>query len=524
MNKKLLPFALLLAWQMGMCQAKLRKMTTVINHPAINNYAPYISFDGNSIVYLADVGEDNAITMSYSTRMSTNWTEPVVLPKWINNRLNFMKGYALSEDGKTLYITNARSNGMGGFDIYTSQLIGNAWAEPMNMLLPVNSKVNDGCPSISLDGSMMFYMRCDKMDFSKAEGCRILWIRKKPNGQWGEPVELPAYINSGNSQTPRILGDGESLLFSSNKLLPNKGGMDLYMTKMVDGQWSQPQSLDFANTAADDQYVTATSMGMYLVKDAPSQHSSELVELLFPPEVRPGSMVKITGTVAGPDELSSAFVTVFNMKDQTRFFSTRPGKDGVFIAYAKQGGLYELSIDPEKDNYTFYSKVFDLRGEALPSAEKLEVRLTPASPGGEVILEGVSFKPNSSQMTETSSQELRRVSRLMLGNPDKSFAIEVTLLGYQKDSLRSNPDLTEIITDTIRIPVVYKKDSISMATRDSLVVHTTYHNDRTLQEAKVIGNTLIMQGIPPGRIACSGKAEVEAILENRKTVVKIIIH
>jgi hypothetical protein len=75
--------------------------------------------------------------------------------------------------------------------------------------------------------------------------------------------------------------------------------------------------------------------------------------------------------------------------------------------------------------------------------------------------------------------------------------------------------------------VVYKRDSIdSVATerRDSLVLRRTYHNDRTLKQAKAIGDYLIRQGIPPGRIACSGKALPEAILEERKTIVKIIIH
>ena len=41
-------------------QTKPRKMANNLNHPAINNFAPYISLDGNSLVYITDLGEDPA--------------------------------------------------------------------------------------------------------------------------------------------------------------------------------------------------------------------------------------------------------------------------------------------------------------------------------------------------------------------------------------------------------------------------------------------------------------------------------
>ncbi len=514
--------------QMVVAQAKLRKMPANINHSPINNYAPYISLDGNSMVYIADVAEDNALTMSYTAREGVSWKEPVVLPRSVNIRLNFLRGYALSPDGKTLYISNNRSNGLGGFDIYSSQLTGVNWTEPVNIALPINSKSNESCPSISVDGNTMYFMRCDKMDYQKAEGCRIFMVAKKANGLWDNPVELPATINTGNSQTPRIMGDSESLIFSSDKFPGNKGGMDLYITKLSNGQWTTPVALDFANTTKDDQYVSASSLGRYLLKDAPGQRSNELVEMLFPPEIRPKGVVKIEGSVAG-DNPAGVYVTVFNSKDQSKVFTTRPAKDGNFVTYIKEGGIYDLSVDPEKDNYTFFSKSFDLTGDKFSLIEKVSAEIKPAESGDEITLSGVSFKTSSSELTPTSQQELRRLQRLILGNPGKSFSILVTMMGYEKDSVRSNPDLTETIVDTVRIPVVRKTELLDSASsplppRDSIVLKYTYHNDRTLKQAKVIGDNLVKLGIPASRIACSGKAEPEAILENRKTLVKVIIH
>jgi len=539
---QILPACLLFITVTAAGQAKLRKLATNINHPAINNFAPFISLDGNSMVYLADVGEDHALTMSYTTRVGVNWKDPVTLPRSVNNHLNFAKGYALSPDGKTLYISNMKGNGMGGFDLYASRQKGLTWEEPENMLLPANSKAHDACPSISLDGSMFFFMRCDKMDFTKADGCRIFMMTKKPNGQWDTPVELPAFINSGNSQSPRIMGDGEMLIFSSDRLQPNQGGMDLYYTRLIRNQWTKPQPLSFANTPADDQFVSASSVGMYLLRESPGQRSSELVELLFPSDMRPRGTLRVEGIVSGPQDPSSAFVSVYNLDEKSQGPVIRPSKDGSFITYMNYGRQYELSVEPLQDNYTFYSRLFDLRGEANPMIERVQVTLGPASSGDGIDLVGVLFEPHTSSISNASSEEIRRVARMMRGNPDKSFSIEVTLHGYREDSLRADPDLTETIYDSLLIPVTYAidsvitipGDSVTMASRDSVITITRtrhswrirprYHNDRTLRQAKAVESALLHEGIPQSKMASSGKAIVEALPEKRRTLVRVIVH
>lgn len=508
-------------FQQSLGQAKIRKMPPNINHTSINNFAPFISLDGNIMVYVADVAEDNVLTLCYSQREGVNWKDPVVLPKTVNSKLNFLKGFGLSPDGMTLYLSNTKSNGLGGFDLYSSQFNGVMWSDPVNIGLPINSKGNESNPSFSADGSTLFFMRCEKMDFNAADLCKIMMVTKKSNGQWDQPVELPASINTGNSQTPRMMGDGETLIFSSNKLQPNQGGMDLYYTKLSNGQWSVPRPLDFANTPKDDQYVSSTSSGRYLLRDVPGTRESELVELLFPSEVKPKGTIKIDGNVAG---VSNAFVSVYDFNSRRQVFSTKPSKDGNFVVYMNEGGVYDLSVDPEQDNYTFYSKKFDMTSEKFSLIEKVTATLKPLSSGDEIELAGISFKPNTSELSPSSSQELRRLVRLMQGNPSVYFSIQVSLQGFEKDSVRSNPDLTELKIDTIKIPVTYKVDSVTTAVRDSLVIKSTFHNDRTLPQSKAVFNYLLSQGIPAGRMACSGKAIVEALPEKRRVWVTAIAH
>src|SRR5690606_2037337 len=271
-------------------QAKVRKLSTILNHPSLNLHAPYISADANAIVFISDNAEDYVLTPFFSFRENADWQAPQVLPRNVHTRLNFLRGYGLSADGGLLFVSTMKTPGVGGFDIWMSEWKG-AWANPVNLGAPINSRQHEACASLTTDGKTMYFMRCEKMDQNKADLCKIFRVDKQPTGRWGEPVELPAHINTGNSQTPRIMADSETLIFSSDKM-GGKGGMDLFMTRFQDGEWTKPVPLDFVNTEKNDQYVSVTGLGRYLLRDSPGARKYELVEYLIPQELRPHGMMK----------------------------------------------------------------------------------------------------------------------------------------------------------------------------------------------------------------------------------------
>ena len=247
--------------------------------------------------------------------------------------------------------------------------------------------------------------------------------------------------------------------------------------------------------------------------------------------------MKVEGRIAGLENPSSAYISVFNQKDQSRVYNGRPLADGSFVVYMKEGTVYDLSIEPEQDNYTFYSKQFDVTGEKLFALEKINVNLKKLSAGDEIELPGLTFNPLTKNISSGSTQDLRRLVRLIKGSPSYKFNIDVTLLGLQQDSLKSNPDLTEIKTDTTHIPVTYTvptvdtakdsltttSDSVKTARRDSIVVKVTYHNNRTEQQSESIKTYLISQGILQSHLTTSFKAIVEAVPEDRKIKVKLTV-
>ncbi len=505
-------------------QAKFRKLPSSINHPALNLYTPFISADGNALVFISDNAEDHVLTPFFSYRGTADWSEPKELPKTIYSRLNFLRGFALNADGSKLYYSTLKGPGVGGFDLWVSEWNGSSWSPPVNLTMPINSKENEGCPSVTVDGKTMYFMRCPAMDHDKAENCRLYMVRKKPNGQWDEPIELPANINTGNSQTPRIMADGQTLIFASDRMPNGKGGMDLYMTRLVNENWTTPKPLDFVNTDKDDQYVSATAIGRYLVRDQMGARKSELVEILFPDEVRPKSMCKVIGTV---NDLSGmpvpSYISIEDLVARKTYYRGRPETDGSFTVYLREGSRYELSVDPEQDHLTYYTRQFDLTGDRIPQVEKIAVSLETLEEGDSIRLDMFTFKPYSSELEMTGSEgELRRLMRLVNSNPEVKFEVQVILEGYVQDSIQSDPDLTEVIYDSTY--TIYDDiDSLGqLYQRDTLLIDTIYHNDRTLRQAEAIVQYFLQQGAKEENFSYSADATPGLLDEKRLTIRAVV--
>ena len=502
-------------------QAKTRKFSSIINHPSVNTFAPLISADGNMIMLITDNAEDNALAPFFALRENNDWTEPVLLPKSVNTRLNFLYGFGINADGRKLYVSTLKMPSVGGFDLWVSDLKGKTWSDPQNMGAPINTKSNEACASLTTDGNTMYFMRCDKMDQQKADNCRLMVVRKKSNGQWEEPTELPASINTGNSQTPRIMADGETLIFASNKMSGGKGGMDLYVTRLKNGSWSTPVALDFVNTAADDQYVSASGLGRYLLKDTKGARKNEIMEYLIPGELRPRGMMKLEGKVAdAAGAPTGAYITITDINNGKATYTGRPNADGSFLVYLMEGTTYEMAVDPEHSDFSFFSRAFDLTSDKIPQSERVDVVLKQIRNGDELALEQVRFKPNSSELESSSKKELQRLGRIIKNNPAMKFEIQVLFSGYAEDSTRSSPDLTEVVLDMIPTQVneidslgqIYKKDTVMTRTR--------YNNDRTVAQAQAIISFLVSDGAKPDNLTYFVNAIASPAPENRKLTIR----
>lgn len=98
-------------------------------------------------IYMSKIGADG------------KWTEAVPIDA-INDVNAWNSCPALSKDGKTLYFSSNRENGLGGADIYKSVLGADGnWGTPVNIGAPINTKGNEWFPYISPEG--VFYFSSD---------------------------------------------------------------------------------------------------------------------------------------------------------------------------------------------------------------------------------------------------------------------------------------------------------------------------------------------------------------------------
>ena len=91
----------------------------------------------------------------YRARQNGNeWTEPEELN--FNDQQWEEVHPSLSPDGRKLYFASDRPGGYGGMDLYVVNKRGNGWSEPQNLGGDINSKGNEVFPFVHDDGTLYF--------------------------------------------------------------------------------------------------------------------------------------------------------------------------------------------------------------------------------------------------------------------------------------------------------------------------------------------------------------------------------
>jgi hypothetical protein len=218
-------------------QPKRERMPNVINTLLHDEYAPAISPDGKTLVYQSNKGgktwEYYRLWHSMRDTVTGFWTEPNPIDE-INGDFkqgDIFGGPALSYDGKTLYFFAKMGDG-GSEDLYHSMKGADGkWSKPEKVPGGVNSGDYEGFPSISPDGMFLYFVRkkdggsssstttaeADKSKDSKASkypSCyKMMVAKRKLDGSFGEPAELPSPIPGDCDKHVRIMPDGQSLFF-----------------------------------------------------------------------------------------------------------------------------------------------------------------------------------------------------------------------------------------------------------------------------------------------------------------------
>lgn len=173
-----------------------------------------------------------------------------------------------SPDGNTLFFASDRPLTAGGrpkdFDIWKVTRDANGqWGQPVNLGATVNSNKNEYYPSVAKNGSLYF-----TVEAAYGKGGEDIVVCKATANGYTAPESLPEAINTKAGEFNAFIDpDEQFIIFSSEGRADSKGSGDLYMSrKDKAGNWLQARQLPAPiNSAGLDYCPYVTADKQYLI-------------------------------------------------------------------------------------------------------------------------------------------------------------------------------------------------------------------------------------------------------------------
>lgn len=159
--------------------------------PSLSNDGKMLFFESNRPGGLG--GSD--IWVSYRQANGT-WSNAKNLGGPINTTEDDESPF-LHPDGETLYFMSKGNPGMGGFDLYKSQLQADgSWSKPVNLGYPINTKADEGAIVVTLDGTTAYFTSSQR----DGKGTDIFYFDLPKHIQPTPVTYVRAIIKDGNTK------------------------------------------------------------------------------------------------------------------------------------------------------------------------------------------------------------------------------------------------------------------------------------------------------------------------------------
>ena len=231
---------------------------------------PAITPDGNYMVFIADDGTTAAACESFFR--DGKWTEPQkfdYINQLIKKTGHEIGGFNFNHDGSMLLF---HANMSGNYDIFYAQKIKGQWSEPINFGAPVNSGDDEFSPTISSNLKTIFVLR--NSPTKRNESCKKMFMfETDKDGKWTGPAYLSAEFNTGCQETPFIAADNVTFYFSSMREDVKQDGkktdphiFNIYSAKRLSKDvWMLPAYLEELNTKNNNLSPIMNASGDYFV-------------------------------------------------------------------------------------------------------------------------------------------------------------------------------------------------------------------------------------------------------------------
>lgn len=398
-------------------------------------YFPSFTVDQKEIIFTRDIKDSRAFEKHQedffiAKLVDTTWTTARNAGEPLNTVLN-EGGPSISADGRILFFTACdRPDGLGSCDLYLSQrLADGTWSKPVNLGAPINSGAWESQPSFSSDGKTLYFIR-GVYDRDHNRLMDIYSSTFQTDMTWSNPVKLSDTLNtSGQEESVFIHPDNQTLYFSSDGH-PGMGGQDIFMSKrQPNGTWGKPMNLGYPiNTNVDENSLVVSADGKkaYFASNRKGGKGNlDLYRFDLYEKARPALVsyvkAKVTDAVSG-NPLSAQFEIIDVETGSIILSNSTDKRRGEFLACLPAGKNYMLNVN--KETYLFYSDYFECKeSNDKQHAYDLNIKLQQPKAGEKVILKNIFFDVNKFELKSESFAELNKLVAFLKSQPTLKIEI-----------------------------------------------------------------------------------------------------
>jgi outer membrane protein OmpA-like peptidoglycan-associated protein len=342
-----------------------------------------------------------------------------------------------------------RNTDRDGGDLYESILFGLDWEEPVRMNKNINSKYHESTVSLSFDGKRLYFVSNKEIGIG---GDDIYYSDMDINGEWGASKNIGPEINTRFREEGVFMHpDGKTMYFSSQGH-ESMGGFDIFKSSFEDGKWAAPINLGYPINGPDDDvffvvsgsgnhaYFASSKQGGYGEQDiyritflGPEKQAllnsqDQLLSVVADPmnnlktesavEVKSSKLTILKGLVIdekSQEPLESSIDLIDNEKNVVLATFKSNASTGKYLVTLPSGKNYGLAV--RRLGYMFHSENFNLPEGADYQEFSLNISMKKIEIGNSIVLRNIFFDFDKSSIRSESQNELNRLVKLLKDNP-----------------------------------------------------------------------------------------------------------
>ncbi|HPW62380.1 MAG TPA: OmpA family protein [Cyclobacteriaceae bacterium] len=407
---------------------KIEPLSEIVNQYPMQ-YFPVVTGDDSQLIFTARFGgsrNDNEDIVVSTKAADGSWLAPVSISDNINT-IQREGACTISADGRHLIFTVC---GTMGCDLYESRKTGNQWSVPKSMGPAINSSGWDAQPSLSADGRELYFVSERKGGM----GGYDIWYSQLVETGWTKAINLGPSINTQFDEiSPYIHVNNQNLYVVSNGY-PGFGGYDIFRAERRADGWGQPVNLGKPLNDHKDQYsfiVSGNGAIAYYSKEE-SKNRSRLFKITLPDNLitkSRGNVVKGVVTNSTTKNPITAAVELFDLKENSMITKVKSDSvSGEYLMILPGGSEYALYVS--RPGFLFQSLHFNYEEKTELKPVIKNISLSPAQQNAIVVLNNIFFDLNKYELKPQSITELKEVVDFMNKNP----GLKIEIGGHTDDS------------------------------------------------------------------------------------------